>query len=248
MNATALDAPLVHDCWWGELISGTEQQIKRLGIGQALHFPSSSDAGGTRELQTVDPRGFPVRIKHHTGEKFLVSIRYPGREEQPSQQIERRQFAMGVALIQYPHCDNYIGTGQALVAAGIVELRHLPGQPGMRKVAVTIHHDGSIAGGAPTAPNSLARKPGARRISRKGKTKYCVSIFVSEEERERRRRTYDQTEREFMQRMWALPRPAPLSATMTIGERFERYAGAPMPARALPPTWRLIVNPNPPRA
>lgn len=84
------------------------------------------------------------------------------------------------------------------------------GQPGMRKVKVTILPDGTLPTGSPTANCSEAKEPGAKWVKRKTKTEYSVIVVVSHEEQSRRYDMYERREREWKARMLALPRPAPL--------------------------------------
>jgi hypothetical protein len=89
-------------------------------------------------------------------------------------------YAPGVTLRQIIDADFYVGTADALVAAGVMDAHMFPGQPGMRKTVVTIFADGSLPTGAPTANNSRSSEPGAKRIQRDSKTKFNVRVNVTE--------------------------------------------------------------------
>lgn len=108
---------------------------------------------------------------------------------------------------------NRTGTALSLVAAGLITYDRLPGQPGMRKTAVTILPDGSLPTGAPTANCREASEPGAIRITRESRTTYRVYVTLPDHEQERRREEHARAEREWETRMKSLPRPAPLCGT-----------------------------------
>jgi hypothetical protein len=140
---------------------------------------------------------------------FSVTIPFPGRD-MPEFITD---FANGVTKQAYAWGDAFTGTAESLSAAGLVRLDQLPGQPGMRKVTVTILADGSLPKGAPTANCREAREPGTTRITRKSKALYEVCLHVSDEEEQRRRDEHSRAEREWENRMMSLPRPAPLCCT-----------------------------------
>lgn len=73
--------------------------------------------------------------------------------------------------------DRYFGTADALIRAGIVEERMLPGQPDRNKVCVTLNGKrGQQAGG-----------PGYIQIRRTGKNRFVVTKGLDQAERERRK-------------------------------------------------------------
>jgi hypothetical protein len=142
---------------------------------------------------------------------FSASISFPGRDRPEPGRVT--DFAPGVSKREGLWGDVFTGTAESLISAGLVRRDQLPGQPGMRKVTVTILADGSLPKGAPTANCPEADEPGAIRISRKTKTLYEVCIRVSDEEEQRRRDEYSRADREWEARMMSLPRPAPLCRT-----------------------------------
>ena len=195
---------------WGELIYGTKAQIQALGIAVDRAFPGEVD-GPKRTLTVVDPRGFPTQIKicDYKGEGiYSARISFPDRE-QPWRQWE--DFAPGV---RRDRCsawqDEYLGTADALVAAGLVSKEQLPGQPGMRKVHVSIRADGTLLDTATRAPCSDARDQGEKLIERASKTTYRVKVRTGQEERNRRWAKYEAAELEREARLRAMPRPEPL--------------------------------------
>lgn len=106
-------------------------------------------------------------------------------------------------------CDEYIGTVVALAAAGLVRLDQMPGQPGMRKMRVTILPDGTPQEGA-TSNHSTARDSGAKVIERASKAEYLVRVGIPDDEKQRRSERVQGAKRQWEARMLALPRPAPL--------------------------------------
>lgn len=56
---------------WGDLIYGTPEQLRRIGIGLDVHFPEHTD--GRRKTKCIDPRGFNVRLERHSRDIFTPS-------------------------------------------------------------------------------------------------------------------------------------------------------------------------------
>lgn len=198
---------------WGELIYGSKAELQALGLAVGMAFPG--EAGCPRgDLVLRDPRGYQARIfvcGYRGGAAFGASIRFPGRCPPDFAALSEESYAPGVRLRRGGWLDEYRGTAGDLAAAGLLLLEHLPGQPGMRKMRVTIHADGTVAGGAPTAPNPRAREPGARSIQRGPGGGFLVRVVVTPAESERRDASRRAAEIEWERRMAALPRPAPLS-------------------------------------
>jgi hypothetical protein len=190
---------------WGEFIMGTKDQIQRLGIAVDLDFP-----GPTGKIEVADPRGLQTLISAAYDRLYYVRIDFPGREHERKKPID---FAPGVRLAaDTPHYDEYKGTAQALTAARLVRVEHLPGAPGMRKMKVTILANGTIASGPPTtALNGKGREPGATTITSISRISYRVCIWVPAAERDRRNAASTREREEYAARMNALPRPAPLT-------------------------------------
>lgn len=84
----------------------------------------------------------------------------------------------GVRKKECVQFNEYHGTAEALVAAGIVEMHMLPGQPGMPKTRVRIN--------GKKQRHVSARFPNVHTVIREGK-KYRVIELLPEDERERRR-------------------------------------------------------------
>jgi len=73
--------------------------------------------------------------------------------------------------------DDYVGTAEALVAAGIIDMHLLPGQPGMPKIRIRFH--------GKKQRHVSTRFPNLFMVTREG-AKFRVQKRVSEEEKERR--------------------------------------------------------------
>ena len=198
---------------WGDLIYGTKEQLQGIGIAAGMAFPGEPN-GPKKSLRVADPRGLKAHVEASTwnGEGiFSASISFPGRDcPEPGRVTD---FAPGVSKREALWGDEFTGTAESLSSAGLVQRDQLPGQPGMRRVTVTILADGSFPKGAPTANCREADEPGAIKISRKSKTLYEVCIRVSDEEERRRREEHSRADREWGARMMSLPRPAPLCRT-----------------------------------
>jgi hypothetical protein len=102
--------------------------------------------------------------------------------------FDSKLYAPGVRVTEYFYCNEYCGTAEALVSAGLARLDQFPGQPGMGKSCVTFY------GG-----ERLIRKPCNRdekylHIQKYGK-KFTVKHGVSKEIEAERRVALD-TERD----------------------------------------------------
>ena len=198
---------------WGDLIYGTKYQLRNIGIGVDTQFPG--EAGNSKRRVTVkDPRGFRCQIENcdHLEEGvFSATIRFPGREPP---QPEYEAFAPGVRRLENIWSDDYVGTAEDLVAAGLIELTQLPGQPGMRKAVVTILPDGSVPTGSAKTKNRGINDPGAKRIMRASKTTYLVSVLVESHERARRHEASAQNRCDWEERMCAMSQPPRLDRSL----------------------------------
>ncbi len=200
---------------WGDLIYGTKEQLQNIGIAVGMAFPGEPD-GPKRRLRATDPRGFIAKVEaaEYKGKGlFSASIPFPNRPSRPKYISD---FASGVKKEEWPGCDVFTGTAESLTAAGLVRYDQLPGQPGMRKVHVTILADGSLLKGAPTA---VCRERWAKLIHRKSKTTYTVYVDVPPEERERREAEHLRANQEWELKMMALPIPEPLCPQAVVNNR-----------------------------
>lgn len=193
---------------WGDLIYGTKDALQAIGLGIGLAFPG--EAGGPkRELNTTDPRGFKCRItdgSFRSAGVYCASIKFPDRER-PEALGGWKHFARGVQRKANTWADEFIGTADDLVSAGLSQPGQFPGCPGMRKVTVTVLPDGSIPNGAPTANHRETRSPGAKSITIASKANYRVELYISEELKELRWKEEQQARDEWEKKMDSLPRP-----------------------------------------
>ena len=85
-------------------------------------------------------------------------------------------FAPGVKKVEEDRYDRYIGAADALIAAGLVELHQLPGQPGNGAFMASFLPDGTRVRKGSTAGNM----PGGIRVRRCGK-KFEVAVVVDDQ-------------------------------------------------------------------
>lgn len=193
---------------WGDLIYGTKEFLQQIGLGVGMAFPG--EIGGPRRcLKTVDPRGFKCKIQEssYMGERvFSASIPFPGREFQFGIS-DWEFFAPGVQRKAMHWTDDFKGTADDLVAAGLVPIGHFPGLPGMRKTRVVIFPDGSLPKGAPTTNYYQHNGAGIKHIERISSTRFRVEIKIPEELGELRWKASQRARAEWESRMMALPRP-----------------------------------------
>ncbi|MBL8418637.1 MAG: hypothetical protein JNN31_10425 [Dechloromonas sp.] len=193
---------------WGDLIYGTKEFLQKIGLGVGMAFPGEI-GGPRRRLNTVDQRGFKCKIEEasYMGERgFSASIPFPDRDRQFGCS-DWEFFAPGVQRKAMYWTDDFKGTADDLVAAGLVPIGHFPGLPGMRKTRVVIFPDGSLPKGAPAANHNRDKGAGTKRIERISSTLFCVKIDIPEELGERRIEAFNRAEAEWESRMRSLPRP-----------------------------------------
>lgn len=205
VSQPARSVPFKYDqCWWGELIYGTKQELQELGLAPGLTFPGEP-YGPPRILKVVDPRGLPCSINQFCKREGVYSafIRYPDRDS-----IKRVLATAhpGVTVEHLAYADLYRGRAEAVIAAGLVRADQLPGAPGLRKTSACFYADGSVM----TERQWDQSHEGAKSVSRKGKYQVHVYVYVSSEEETLRRDRERIEENEFTRRMWALPRFRPL--------------------------------------
>lgn len=182
LNGTA-PQPLEH-VWrpWGEHWQGTKAQLQAIGIGVGLSFPGEGGVTARSTIHTKDRRGVSVDIQYrHWGAagQYLASSNYrPGARKRA--EVNRRN-ALAVALdhgvMQFRHqarSDEYVGTGPALVALGLVRADELPGAPGKGKTMVTFDANGART---PQGSNGDGR-PGGRQIFRRGRARFALLISL----------------------------------------------------------------------
>ncbi len=192
---------------WGDWVEGTKAQLQALGLRPGLPYPGEPGAPKL-SIKTTDPRGFPVvliEMQEKPGH-FSACVMFPDRPAKPDSSSVHRTLG-ALRFREFWWCDEYTGTADALVAAGLVRREHLPGAPGMRLQTVSLGADGSPCPGARNSPYMKAQ--GAKLIERRGKC-FSVMVVVSAQESERRRKAESQAVWMWEQHCRSLPRPARL--------------------------------------
>lgn len=210
MTATNLktnnDATLSYaEYCWGEGIHSSKEDLQALGLGVGLAFPG--EAGGRKKEMTIrDPRGFKCRIKQNGDGTYWATITFPERE-MPEALGGWKRFADGVQRKAAVWVDHFVGTSEALVAAGLVPAGCFPGMPGMRKTSVRILPDGSLLNTAPTTMHPDSSKAGAKVITQLSPNKYQVSLYVDDELGNLRNEADNKARHDWQVAMDNLPRP-----------------------------------------
>lgn len=220
---------------WGDLIYGTKPLLQKIGIGAGSNFPGE-EGGPKMTLNTLDPRGFKCVVKeasYRVPGIFSASINFPGREKLFGLS-DWEFFAPGVQRKVMVWVDEFKGSAEDLVTAGLVPAGCFPGLPGMRKAVVTILPDGSLSQGAPNSNSSRSeRGPGTKDITRISKNKYKVEITVSSWLKEQREEASYRADAEWESRMNSLPRPPRIDGPL----RTERNQAANERRSALRLVW-----------
>jgi hypothetical protein len=190
---------------WGDWIAGTKEQLQELGLGTGLTYPG--EPGGKKRLKVRDPRGYIAEISCCGYEEGIFTARIDFHERPRRPYPSLLPALPGIRKCEHYRFDEYVGSAEALTAAGLVSAGQLPGQPGMRKMRVTIFPDGTIPSGAPTANHREAGLPGARCIERVGVRNYSVQINVPKEEQARRLADAQAAIAAWEHKVRSLPRP-----------------------------------------
>lgn len=201
-------------CDWGDLIYGTKRQLQALGLGVGLKYPE--EAGGPRlELKVRHFRGDAVTIDRRYEQRegvYVAHVRFPNWPEAPSICGAWSEFAAGVVRRECPRADEYRGSADDLVAAGLVQAGHFPGMPGMRRTKVIVRPDGSIpAVHRNTSHVPGMNDPGAKRITRSSVSSYTVEVWIPEAESDRRLAAACAKHESWRRHVQSLPRPPKLA-------------------------------------
>lgn len=191
-------------CWWGESINGTKQELQALGIAPGLAFPGEPD-GPKRKLSVTDPRGLPCEIARYSNDSefFTARISYPDRARA---ETVLPSVYPGVTVEHLSYADLYQGNAEALIAAGLLRADQLPGMPGMGKHVARFLADGTVL----ARTMHFDMPAGAKVVRRRGKSQVLVYVYVSSPEAEQRLDRGRIETDAFERRMWSLPRPRPL--------------------------------------
>lgn len=191
---------------WGELIYGTQQQLKALGLGIGMSFPIADK----KNILCEDFRGFRTKIclSEFMGKGvYCASISFPGREK--THEYFWEPFAQGVELQRGGYLDEYKGDAISLIAAGLVDSDCFPGEPGMGKIQVTLDAEGNICRFNGRKLKDAIGRITIKKISRKS---FIVSVVIPESISKIRRSEYMRKDEEWESRMRLLPRPRSLIA------------------------------------
>jgi hypothetical protein len=202
-----------------EFILGTKAGLQQLGLGTGTPYPGEV-GGPKRVLRITDPRGYAGKIEKTTTrdeDGYFAVIWYPWVPDSywKEQHIE---FAPGVKLSKYPYFDRYIGNDVDLVAAGLTPAACLPGSPGMAKSVVNLGADG-----LPIRKKSIFVE-GNRTISRAGKRRFSIDVYLPKDERVRRDAAFDLAVAEGRAAMAKIPRPPKLLTPSRAAEVANRRA------------------------
>lgn len=172
---------------WGELWEGTKTQMQAVGIGIGVKFPGEP-GGPKRSVKTTNHRGDEITIaKEVSDEEGIYRAQMSYRKSnswERSSLLGPEQFAPGVVVIR-DTCgyDEYKGSADALVAAGVIDRNKLPGMPGRGTTMTSFNRDGSArAVGSSSGDHCMVAR-------RNGKDRFSVTIYLGDEERERRKPT-----------------------------------------------------------
>ena len=198
---------------WGDWIAGTKEQLQALGLGTGKAYPGEAGCQ-KRKLTVHDSRGYSAEISCNDYKNgiFAARIFFPHWPQRPYPDF--LPAFLGVEKREHHRFDEYIGSAEALAVAGLVHVEQLPGQPGMRKMRVTIFPDGSVPSGASSVNHPEARLSGAKHIERAGERGYRVRINVPEEEKIRRLTTEQAAVEAWEHEIRMMPRPPRLRDTI----------------------------------
>ncbi|UCV22045.1 hypothetical protein [Ferribacterium limneticum] len=197
---------------WGDLIHGTKHLLQKIGIGIGMAFPGE-EGGPKRTLNVIDPRGFRCRIRKswHSGpDIFCASIQFPGREKSFGVG-DWEYFSPGIQRKEMFWTDDFMGTAEALVAAGLVPAGYFPGFPGMRKTRVTILPNGSLPQGSEKNHGA-----GTKLIERCAGKKYRLSVTIPDELGEQRLALSWRADEVWEAKMKSLPRPPRIDGPLRL--------------------------------
>lgn len=131
---------------WGERWSGTKSQLRSIGIGVDVVYPGEP-GGNKRVVHTTNSQGDALELKKWDDYVFHASLHYC--KSSFTAHDTPIEFAPGVLLVRHHSLygyvnerDEYRGSGDALVACGLVLVDQLPGSPGRGKTRCSYFSDG----------------------------------------------------------------------------------------------------------
>jgi hypothetical protein len=174
--------------FWGDSFTGTKAQLNAVGFGVGCAFPGEPGAA-KKNCRLPLAHGYArisVRVswwdKPQPGTPFdeiifevdAYHLTYDLRhKERPI------PFAPGVTVQKCWVGETYVGTAQALLLAGLIEERQLPGMPGCGKCTTTFDTNGSIF----TIGSTDWCQPGFKIVKKYGKkiSVFCIGSDAQQE-------------------------------------------------------------------
>lgn len=131
---------------WGESWSGSKAQLQSIGIGAGIAYPGEP-GGNKRVVRTTNSQGDELELKAWNDVVFHADLRYC--KSSFTAHDAPIEFAPGVLLVRHHSLygyvneqDEYRGSGDALVACGLVLADQLPGSAGRGKTRCSYFSDG----------------------------------------------------------------------------------------------------------
>ncbi len=209
--------------FWGEIYSGTKAQLNEIGFGVDCLFPGEP-LGAKRQCRLPLAHGYArveVALASSEGtqsekpfEARIFSVHASHLAYDSDHKKRRVPFAPGVTVTENGWADTYTGTAQALILAGVIEERQLPGMPGCGRCTTTFDTRGEIC----TRGSLLWKQEGFKVVRKYGK-KITVRCGASKEKEELSRKQHLQEQEAYKlacmevkrakQLKQATPRPRP---------------------------------------
>ena len=205
MNATHKGIDLMRlrtmSSFWGEIFSGTKAQLNEIGFGADCLFPGEPLAAkrkcklplahgyarvevslewmeGPQSEKPFEARIFEVHASHLAADSYFKKTHVP--------------FAPGVTVTEDSRTDTYTGTAQALILAGVIEERQLPGMQGCGRCTTTFDACGNVLKRGSTD----WCQEGFKTVRKYGK-KIVVQCVVSKVIHELRSKVFDQKQKAY---------------------------------------------------
>ncbi len=171
----------------GDIYTGTKAQLNAIGFGVGCLFPGEPHAN-KKSCNLPLAHGYAlvrvhvswwVKSKPDTPFEELVFDVDACHLAKDSRQEKRISFAPGVTLQKCWQGKTYVGTAQALLLAGLIEERQLPGMPGCGKCTTTFDTNGNIF---PRGSGNWSQ-PGFKVVRKYGKkiSVYCIGSYAEQE-------------------------------------------------------------------
>jgi hypothetical protein len=232
---------------WGDLITGSKEELQLCGLGVDMAFPGEPGAP-KRKLTVIDPRGFKAEItapSYNCTGVYSAFIRFPDRTTEDEE--NEHQIAPGVTVNHYVGGNAYRGSSADLVAAGIVPEGRFPGLPGMQKIRLRVLPDGTIPNKLPNANYDRSEPPGTRLITKMGKDRFWVMVTIDELASESRREASLHARQAWEARMAAMPRPPRIDGALrAVSDRAAAERRAQLRVVWSKPRFVPGFNPMPP--